>query len=257
MAIGLDVGTSFLIRAEETSEGVKYKEFRDAFYRIKPPTAFAGKMLEKGLVNISYFKDLDGSFVIVGQDAIDKAIERNQSALRPLYRGVISPRESDARRVLNFILTQLVGKPNKEGEILIYSIPAEPVDQSDENFNTGYHEDVLRKDLGELGWNAQALNEAEAICYSELENDGYTGICCLLPGTQIYTKRGLVNIEDVIIGDEVLSHKGRWKKVTATIPTYYKGIATKIKLHGTGQTYGFVKNHEVYCQKNGEWNFLK
>jgi hypothetical protein len=51
------------------------------------------------------------------------------------------------------------------------------VDQSDENFNTGYHEDVLRKDLAELGWAARAINEAEAICYSELDNDDYTGIC--------------------------------------------------------------------------------
>ena len=47
-------------------------------------------------------------------------------------------------------------------------------DQSDEDFNTGYHEDVLRKDLSELGWDAKALNEAEAICYSELEDNEYT-----------------------------------------------------------------------------------
>ena len=76
MSIGLDVGTSFLIKAEETLEGVKYTEFRDAFYRIKPPTKFAGKMIEKGLQSMPYFKDIDGSYVLVGQDAIEKAIER-------------------------------------------------------------------------------------------------------------------------------------------------------------------------------------
>jgi len=174
--LGLDIGTSFLIKAVESDTGIQYTEFRDAFFRISPATPIASKMLEKGLQNLAYFKDTDGSFVIVGEDAINKAVERNQSVLRPLFRGVISPREPHARRVLKFILSQLVGKPDTEGETLIYSCPAEPVDQSDENFNTGYHEDCLKKDLSELGWNAQPINEAEAICYSELEDDDYTGV---------------------------------------------------------------------------------
>lgn len=197
MALGLDVGTSFLITAVEKETGVEYKEFRDAFYRIKPPTPFAGKMLEKGLANLAYFKDTDGSYVVVGQDAINKAIERNQSALRPLFRGVISPREPDARRVLKFILSKLVGAPTTPGEVLVYSIPAEPVDQSDENFNTGYHEDCLKQDLGELGWKAQALNEAEAICYSELADDEYTGICMSFGA-------GMVNVCVMSSGDPVI-----------------------------------------------------
>lgn len=197
MAIGLDVGTSFLITAKEAGNGIEYKEFRDAFYRIRPPTPFAGKMLEKGLANLSYFKDTDGSFVIVGQDAINKAIERNQSASRPLFRGVISPREPDARRVLKFILSELVGKPSEKDEVLIYSVPAEPVDQSDENFNTGYHEDCLKQDLGELGWKATALNEAEAICYSELGDDEYTGICLSFGA-------GMVNVCVMSSGDPVI-----------------------------------------------------
>jgi hypothetical protein len=197
MGVGLDVGTSFLIRAIESEEGIKYTEFRDAFYRMKPATPIAAKMMEKGLKTLSYFKDEDGSFVVVGQDAIEKAIERNQSALRPLFRGVISPREPDARRVLKFILSELVGQPNEPGETLVYSIPAEPVDQSDEDFNTGFHEDCLKKDLGELGWDAQAMNEAEAICYSELEDDEYTGICMSFGA-------GMVNICVMSSGEPVI-----------------------------------------------------
>lgn len=197
MGIGLDVGTSFLIKAKEDEEGVKYTEFRDAFYRMKPATPIAGKMMEKGLQNLSYFKDQDGSYVVVGLDAIHKAIERNSTALRPLRRGVVNPLEPEARRVLKFMLTQLVGKPDAPGETLVYSVPAEPVDQGDEEFNTGYHEDVLKKDLGELGWDAQPLNEAEAICYSELENDDYTGICMSFGA-------GMVNICVMSSGEPVL-----------------------------------------------------
>lgn len=176
MPIGVDVGTAFLIRAEEKDGGIKYTEFRDAFYKMKPASPIAAKMMEKGLANMAYFRDKDGTYVVVGADAIAKAVERHDSAKRPLFRGVLSPREPDARVVLKFILSQLVGKPSAPGETLVYCVPAEPVDQSDENFNTGYHEDVLRKDLAELGWAARAINEAEAICYSELDNDDYTGI---------------------------------------------------------------------------------
>ncbi len=197
MPVGLDIGTSFLIKAEESGEEINYTEFRDAFFRIKPATIIAGKMMEKGLANLAYFKDTDGSYVVVGQDAINKAIERNSTALRPLRRGVINPLESEARRVLKFILTQLVGKPATPGETLVYSVPAEPIDQGEEEFNTGYHEDVLKKDLSELGWAPQSLNEAEAICYSELEDDEYTGICLSFGA-------GMVNICVMSSGEPVL-----------------------------------------------------
>lgn len=197
MSLGLDIGTSFIIKGEEKEEGVVYTEFRDAFFRIKPATPIAAKMLEKGLANLSYFKDIDGSFVIVGADAISKAVERNSSAQRPLFRGVISPREPDARRVLKFIFKELVGSPTTNGETLVYSIPAEPVDQSDEEFNTGFHEDCLKKDLAELGWNAKPLNEAEAICYSELENEDYTGIAMSFGA-------GMVNICVMSSGEPVI-----------------------------------------------------
>jgi hypothetical protein len=40
---------------------------------------------------------------------------------------------------------------------------------------------------------------------------------CLLPGTEIVTRRGVVPIEDVVAGDYVISHKGKWRKVIETM----------------------------------------
>lgn len=231
-AVGLDVGTSFLIKATETEGGVSYIDFRDAFYRVKPSTPIAAKMLEKGLSNLSYFKDTDGSFVIVGQDAILKAIERNDSAKRPLFRGVISPREPDARRVLKFILKELVGSPSTPNQTLVYSIPAQPVDQSDENFDTGFHEDVLRKDLGELGWNAQPLNEAEAICYAELADNDYTGICMSFGA-------GMVNICVMSSGEAVIRFS----------TTRSGDFIDRMAAQSTGQTDSVVQNEK----ENGDF----
>ena len=39
---------------------------------------------------------------------------------------------------------------------------------------------------------------------------------CVQPGTEVITRRGLVPVEKVAVGDVVLTHKGRWRRVTET-----------------------------------------
>ena len=186
MAKGLDVGTSFIVLSEDAIAAkpdmpaavgaIHYKDFRDAFYIIKPTTPVATKMIEKGLQGKVFVKDADGSFIILGQDAIEKAVERNDSAKRPMYRGVVSAKEKEAKRVLAFILKEVVGTAKVADEKLVFCVPAQPVDQEDDDFDVGYHEDVVKSVLAEQGYAARAINEAEALCYSELENDDYTGV---------------------------------------------------------------------------------
>jgi hypothetical protein len=94
---GLDVGTSFIVLSTEKNGNIEYKDFRDAFYVIKPTTPVATKMIEKGLNGKVFIKDSDGSFIILGKDAIEKAVERNDTAKRPMYRGVVSAKEKDAK----------------------------------------------------------------------------------------------------------------------------------------------------------------
>ena len=72
MSKGLDVGTSFIVLSQENNNKVEYKDFRDAFYVIKPSTPVANKMIEKGLKGKIFIKDSDGSFVVLGKDAIEK-----------------------------------------------------------------------------------------------------------------------------------------------------------------------------------------
>ncbi|NBO19888.1 MAG: hypothetical protein EBV03_11840 [Proteobacteria bacterium] len=176
MAKGLDVGTSFVVMAKDGEHGkVEYKDFRDAFYVIKPTTPVATKMIEKGLAGKVFVKDDAGAFILLGQDAIEKAVERNDSAKRPMYRGVVSPKEKDAKRVLAYILREVAGQA-APSEKIVFCIPAQPVDQTDEDFDVGYHEDVVKLILSEVGYVPRAINEAEALCYSEFENDDYTGI---------------------------------------------------------------------------------
>jgi hypothetical protein len=173
---GLDVGTSYIVLAKDNNGNIEYKDFRDAFYIIKPTSPVATKMIEKGLSGKVFIKDNDGSFILLGKDAIEKAIERNDTAKRPMYRGVVSAKEKDAKRVLAFILQEVVGQSSEPGQKLVYCVPAQPVDQEDEDFDIGYHEDVIKTILQEVGYDAKSINEAEALCYAELGENDYTGI---------------------------------------------------------------------------------
>lgn len=177
MSVGLDVGTSYIVLSKENEDGsVFYKDFRDAFYIIKPNTPVAVKMIEKGLAGKIFIKDSDGSFILLGKDAIEKAIERNDTAKRPMYKGVVSSKEKDAKKILAFILKEVVGTASESGEKIVFCVPAQPVDQEDEDFDVGYHEDVVKTILSECGYVPRSINEAEALCYAELESDDYTGI---------------------------------------------------------------------------------
>lgn len=173
---GLDVGTSFIVLSQDNNSNIEYKEFRDAFYVIKPNTPVASKMIEKGLNGKVFIKDNDGSFIILGKDAIEKAVERNDTARRPMHKGVVSVKEKESKRILAFILKEVAGTASEPNEKLVFCVPAQPVDQEDEDFDVGYHEDVVKNILKECGYDAKAINEAEALCYAELENEDYTGL---------------------------------------------------------------------------------
>lgn len=214
---GLDVGTSFIVCASNGQDGnVVYKDFRDAFYTIKPNTPVSQRMIEKGLEGKIFVKDADGTFVILGQDAVDKAIERNDTARRPMYRGVVSVKEKDARRVLSFILKEVVGQASEPNEKLVFCVPAQPVDQEDTDFDVGYHEDVVKNILLECGYNARSINEAEALCYGELENDEYTGI-------GISCGAGMTNVCVMLNGEPTVmfstTKSGDWIDRMASIAT--------------------------------------
>lgn len=216
MAKGLDVGTSFIVLAKDTADGTEYRDFRDAFYTIKPGTPIAAKMIEKGLAGKTFVKDADGTFIILGADAIEKAVERNDSAKRPMYRGVVSAKEKDARRVLSFILKEVAGKAAKKGEKIVFCVPAQPIDQEDDEFDVGYHEDVIKKVLSEEGYEPRAINEAEALCYSELENEDYTGVA-------LSWGAGMVNVCVMLNGEPTLTFSttksGDWVDRMAAVAT--------------------------------------
>ena len=235
MSCGIDVGTSYIVLCREDGNNVAYKDFRDAFYVIKPTTPVATKMIEKGLAGKVFIKDADGSFILLGKDAIEKAIERNDTAKRPMYKGVVSAKEKDAKRVLAFILKEVVGQASEPGEKLVFCVPAQPVDQEDEDFDVGYHEEVVKTILAECGYSARAINEAEALCYAELENDEYTGIA-------ISCGAGMTNVCVMLNGEPTVvfstTKSGDWIDRMSAVATGEPDSVVQAEKEGGGFTIG-------------------
>ena len=242
MSKGLDVGTSFIIMSQNEGEQIVFKDFRDAFYVIKPSTPIANKMIEKGLVNKIFVKDTDGSFIILGKDAIEKAVERNETARRPMYRGVVSVKEKDAKRILAYILKEVVGEASESGEKIVFCVPAQPVDQEDDDFDVGYHEDVVKTILSEVGYDARSVNEAEALCYAELEDSDYTGI-------GISCGAGMTNVCVMLNGEPTVvfstTKSGDWVDRMSAVATGEPDSVVQVEKEAGGLVVGEANENPV------------
>jgi len=81
--------------------------------------------------------------------------------------------------------------------------------------------------------------------YEPTKHPDDTLMACVVPGTPVTTSRGLVSIEDVCQGDRVLTHKGRWRKVTGTTKRRHEGEVLRIKPRG-GAAFSVTSEHPVW-----------
>lgn len=55
---------------------------------------------------------------------------------------------------------------------------------------------------------------------------------CVLPNQRVQTRRGAIPIADVRVGDQVLTHQGRFRRVTEVLQRHYEGDIFKLKAYG-------------------------
>jgi hypothetical protein len=192
---GIDIGTNMLVAAYRDKDGAPmFKMQRDAYYKITPKSTVNSNSIRMSLEKRgSNFLIENGDFIVVGDDALEIAIERNDVAMRPLKKGIISPKEKDSLPMLKLIIKALLGEGDK-GDKVFYSIPAVPVDG---NFDIVYHREIMGLYLKELGYNASPLNESFAIALSELLDEGLTGVC-------LSYGAGMTNIAVLHQGDSLI-----------------------------------------------------
>ena len=193
---GLDVGTNILAAAiMDVSGKASFRTQRDAFYEIKPKSEVNKNSIKLSLDKrqASYIVKDDGTFIVVGEDALDIAIERRDSVDRPLQRGVISPQNKESLPMLKLIIKDLLGEAIP-GSKVVYSVPAHPIDT---NFDIVYHTEIIGLYLKELGYEASPINESFAIALSELLDEGLTGITISYGAGQ--TNVGVIHSGDSLV----------------------------------------------------------
>jgi len=193
---GLDVGTNLLIASSMTEDGSPmFKLERDAYFRLVPKSEVNNNAIRMSLDKrkANYIIDDDGSFIVIGDDALDIAIERRSVAERPLSKGVISPKSKKSLPIIKLIIKNLLGEATL-GSKVVYSVPAVPVDST---FDIIYHTEIINQYLNSLGYDARPINEAYAIAISELLQDGLVG-CIIGFGA------GMSNCIIIVDGDPII-----------------------------------------------------
>lgn len=222
---GLDIGTNSLIAARLNNEGnILYKMQRDAFFEIKPVTKVQALGIQNSLDKKEYkYMKQDGSFFIVGKDAVDAASDRRQNTRRPMQHGILSSKEAEkSGPMIKLLIKGLIGEAREENEPCFFTVPAQPMNGQ---FDIVYHESVVNKFLKDLGYAPEAILEAEAIVFSELIDDGLTGMALSFGA-------GMVNVSLMSLGESILSFSipksGDWVD-EAVARTDYKLTATLVQ----------------------------
>src|SRR4030043_1166706 len=70
-----------------------------------------------------------------------------------------------------------------------------------------------------------------------------------VPGSLIKTEKGYHKIEDINVGNQVLTHKGRFMPVVRTIWRPYQGEIIDIKTRKSNEVTTLTADHEVFAIK--------
>jgi len=175
-ATSLDLGTMFLQSARDDGKGgIVFNTVRDCFRELPYDAEFEDTLHNQG----AHYIKADGKLYVLGNDAYLQAgmaefgaeLKLGQEIeilRRPMKDGILNP---DSPKTALVILRELmraciekdIGKA-REGEILYFSIPANPVDSQ---INNVFHSKMAEQYLNSLGYDARPLGEGLAVIYSE------------------------------------------------------------------------------------------
>src|SRR5215218_1316418 len=165
--VGLDIGTSRIVIADGP-DGERRRSQLNAFVPV-PVSEMAENMLkQRGMV---YEKNCK-SLYVYGNDSDFFASFLDTDAKRPMSEGLINPKEENSQHMIQRIIRMMVPRA-KKNEVLCFSVPGRGEGVGG---NLVYHEAVLKNFLQSLGYNARALNEGQAVVFSELQEENFTGI---------------------------------------------------------------------------------
>jgi actin-like ATPase involved in cell morphogenesis len=166
-AVGLDIGTSRIVMADGSSQKDTRTQL-NAFVAV-PSSEMAENVLKHK--NMVYERNCKNLYVY-GNDSNFFASFLNVDARRPMRDGLLNAQEEMSNHIMQLIIQRLV--PRGRGkEMLYFSVPGKG---EGVNGKLVYHEAMLRNFLQTLGYNARSINEGQAVVFSELQEENFTGI---------------------------------------------------------------------------------
>jgi hypothetical protein len=165
--LGLDIGTSRIV-VSDGPEGNRRRAQLNAFVPVSS-SEMAENMLKQR--NMVYEKNCKNLYVY-GNDSDFFASFLDTDARRPMCSGLLNPREENSQKMIQNIIQLMVPRARRN-EVLCFSVPGKG---EGVNGNLVYHEAVLKQFLQSLGYNAKPINEGQAVVFSELQDESFTGI---------------------------------------------------------------------------------
>jgi len=167
--VGLDIGTSHVIVAQNEHSHIRTTNQLNAFFTI-PHSKFAKDIL---LRNDVFFFEQDHLYYIVGYSAENFANMFDTDTRRSIKQGLLCSDEKEGITVIQAIILSLIKEPKSPGEILCFGIPGDPIEGIG---SVTYHESIIKMFISRMGFTPISINEGMAVVLSELAAHDYTGI---------------------------------------------------------------------------------
>jgi intein/homing endonuclease len=84
-----------------------------------------------------------------------------------------------------------------------------------------------------------------------LEPDGRVRYICVLPNTMVTTEKGSKEIQDIKVGEKVLTFGGNFREVGQVFENGYKGEIIGIKVFHGGEEVWLTPNHKIPVKRKG------
>ena len=166
-AVGLDIGTSRIVVADSMS-GQESRSQLNAFVSVPSSEMAENVLQQRGMVYERNCKNL----YVYGNDSDFFASFLDTDARRPMHSGLLNPNEEMSHHMIQRIIELLVPRARK-GDALCFSVPGKGDGVAG---GLVYHEAVLKGFLQTLGYRARSVNEGQAVVFSELQDENFTGI---------------------------------------------------------------------------------
>lgn len=166
-AVGLDIGTSRIVVADGTP-GKETRSQLNAFVSVPCSEMAENVLKQRGMI---YERNCKNIYVF-GNDSDFFASFLDTDARRPMHSGLLNPQEEMSQHIIQRII-ELVVPRARRNETLCFSVPGRG---ENANGNLVYHEAVLKNFLQQLGYKAKGINEGQAVVFSELQDENFTGI---------------------------------------------------------------------------------